>query len=74
MILALLEILAHALFESTSGEFAVIVVSAPEEVKALLEVGSARLNENGKARSHQLEPVTIIVKERGINGWIKEET
>jgi hypothetical protein len=31
------------------------------------------LDENGKYKSHELETVTIIVKELGIKGWIKGE-
>jgi hypothetical protein len=31
------------------------------------------LDENGNARSHQPEPVTITVKELGIKGWLKGE-
>ena len=31
------------------------------------------LDENGKYKSHEPEPVTIIVKELGIKGWIKGE-
>lgn len=31
------------------------------------------LDENGKARSHQPEPLTITVKELGIKGWITGE-
>lgn len=31
------------------------------------------LDENGKAKSYELEPVTITVKELGIKGWIKGE-
>jgi hypothetical protein len=31
------------------------------------------LDENGKYRSHELDPVNIIVKELGIKGWIKGE-
>jgi hypothetical protein len=31
------------------------------------------LDENGKYRSHEPEPVTIIVKEFGIKGWLKGE-
>jgi hypothetical protein len=32
------------------------------------------LDENGNAKSHQPEPVTIIVKELGIKGWITGDT
>jgi tetratricopeptide (TPR) repeat protein len=32
------------------------------------------LDENGNAKSHQPEPVTITVKELGIKGWIKGDT
>jgi tetratricopeptide (TPR) repeat protein len=32
------------------------------------------IDENGNAKSHQPEPVTITVKELGIKGWIKGET
>jgi hypothetical protein len=31
------------------------------------------LDENGKYKSHEPEPVTIIVKELGIKGWLKGE-
>jgi len=31
------------------------------------------IDENGKYKSHELEPVTIIVKELGIKGWLKGE-
>jgi hypothetical protein len=31
------------------------------------------LDENGKYKSHEPEPVTITVKELGIKGWIKGE-
>jgi hypothetical protein len=31
------------------------------------------LDENGKYKSHEPEPVTIVVKELGIKGWIKGE-
>jgi hypothetical protein len=31
------------------------------------------VDENSNARSHQPEPITIIVKELGIRGWIKGE-
>ena len=31
------------------------------------------LDENGKYKSHQAEPVTITVKELGIKGWLKGE-
>jgi uncharacterized repeat protein (TIGR01451 family) len=31
------------------------------------------LDENGKYKSHELETVTIIVKELGISGWLKGE-
>jgi hypothetical protein len=31
------------------------------------------LDENGKYKSHELEPVTITVKELGIKGWLKGE-
>jgi hypothetical protein len=31
------------------------------------------IDENGNAKSHQPEPVTITVKELGISGWIKGE-
>ncbi|MGA3192995.1 MAG: hypothetical protein ABSD73_10865 [Candidatus Bathyarchaeia archaeon] len=31
------------------------------------------LDENGKYKSHQPDPVTIIVKELGIKGWLKGE-
>jgi uncharacterized repeat protein (TIGR01451 family) len=31
------------------------------------------LDENGKYKSHELETVTIIVKELGIKGWLKGE-
>jgi len=31
------------------------------------------LDENGKAKSHEPEPITITVKELGIKGWIKGE-
>jgi hypothetical protein len=31
------------------------------------------LDENGNAKSHQPEPITITVKELGISGWIKGE-
>ena len=31
------------------------------------------LDENGNAKSHQPEPVTVIVKELGITGWLKGE-
>lgn len=31
------------------------------------------LDENGKAKSHQPEPLTITVKELGIKGWITGE-
>ena len=31
------------------------------------------LDENGKYKSHELETVTIVVKELGIKGWIKGE-
>jgi len=31
------------------------------------------LDENGKAKSHEPEPVTITVKELGIKGWLKGE-
>ena len=31
------------------------------------------LDENGKYKSHELEPVTIMVKELGIKGWLKGE-
>ena len=31
------------------------------------------LDETGKYRSHEPEPVTITVKELGIKGWIKGE-
>jgi hypothetical protein len=29
------------------------------------------LDENGKKRSHEPEPITITVKELGISGWLK---
>jgi len=31
------------------------------------------LDENGKYKSHEPEPVTITVKELGIKGWLKGE-
>jgi len=31
------------------------------------------LDENGKAKSHEPEPITITVKELGIKGWLKGE-
>jgi hypothetical protein len=31
------------------------------------------LDENGKYRSHEVEPVTVTVKELGIKGWLKGE-
>jgi len=31
------------------------------------------LDENGKYKSHEPEPLTITVKELGIKGWIKGE-
>jgi hypothetical protein len=31
------------------------------------------LDENGKYKSHEVEPVTITVKELGIKGWLKGE-
>lgn len=31
------------------------------------------LDENGKYRVHELEPVSVIVKELGIKGWLKGE-
>ena len=31
------------------------------------------LDENGKYKSHEPEPVTIVVKELGIKGWLKGE-
>jgi len=31
------------------------------------------IDETGKYKSHELEPVTIVVKELGIGGWIKGE-
>ena len=31
------------------------------------------LDENGKYRSHEPEPVSITVKELGIKGWLKGE-
>jgi hypothetical protein len=31
------------------------------------------LDENGKYKSHEPEPVTITVKELGIRGWLKGE-
>jgi hypothetical protein len=31
------------------------------------------LDEKGKYKSHEPEPVTIVVKELGIKGWLKGE-
>jgi hypothetical protein len=31
------------------------------------------LDEDGKYKSHEPEPVTIVVKELGIKGWLKGE-
>jgi hypothetical protein len=31
------------------------------------------IDENGNAKSHKPEPVTITVKELGISGWLKGE-
>jgi hypothetical protein len=31
------------------------------------------LDETGKYRSHEPEPITITVKELGISGWLKGE-
>jgi hypothetical protein len=31
------------------------------------------LDENGKYRVHELEPVNVTVKELGIKGWLKGE-
>jgi hypothetical protein len=31
------------------------------------------LDERGKYKSHEPEPVTIVVKELGIKGWLKGE-
>jgi len=31
------------------------------------------LDENGKHKSHEPQPITITVKELGIKGWIKGE-
>jgi hypothetical protein len=31
------------------------------------------LDENGKYRSHEPEPINITVKELGIKGWLKGE-
>jgi hypothetical protein len=31
------------------------------------------IDENGKYKSHEVEPVTITVRELGIKGWLKGE-
>jgi len=66
-----------------SGWRYLLSCSAREEVKFSVKpkhkgsftVGSGilYLDENGKGKSHQPEPLTITVKELGIEGWITGE-
>ena len=54
------------------GKFVVIEI---DQLRARFTIAPriVYLEENGNYKTHEPEPVTIIVKELGIKGWLKGE-
>jgi hypothetical protein len=50
-----------------------LVLKPKTQGKFLLKPKILYLDENGKYKSHEPEPITITVKELGIKGWLKGE-